>query len=172
MVVIVEDPKSFRKKNSEIFKKFNLSKNKCSNLEISVYNYAIMNAKQKKIVRKWDNIYFVQIYKDRLRSLYFNLNNTAIEFLKDIRDGKIKMRDICKISHQEMNPSVWTKLIDKKLKRDKNIAEGDVRSATDEYKCYKCKKRKCTYYQLQTRSADEPMTTFITCLNCGNRWKF
>ena len=30
---------------------------------------------------------------------------------------------------------------------------------------------KCTYYQLQTRSADEPMTTFVTCINCGNRWK-
>ena len=82
------------------------------------------------------------------------------------------MRDISKISHQEMNPNVWNKLIEKKLKRDKNIAEGDVRSATDEYKCYKCKKKKCTFYQLQTRSADEPMTTFITCLNCGNRWKF
>ena len=172
MVVIVEDPKSFRKKNSEIFKKFKLSKNKCLNLEISVYNYAIMDAKQKKIVRKWDNIYFVQIYKDRLRSLYFNLKNTNIEFLKNIRDGKIKMRDISKITHQEMSPSVWTKLIEKKLKRDKNIAEGDVRSATDEFTCYKCKKKKCTYYQLQTRSADEPMTTFITCLNCGNRWKF
>jgi len=50
--------------------------------------------------------------------------------------------------------------------------EQDLKSAaTDEFKCYKCQKRQCTYYQLQTRSADEPMTTFITCLNCGNRWK-
>lgn len=32
--------------------------------------------------------------------------------------------------------------------------------------------RKTTYYQMQTRSADEPMTTFVTCVNCGNRWKF
>ena len=29
----------------------------------------------------------------------------------------------------------------------------------------------CSYYQLQTRSADEPMTTFVTCINCGARWK-
>lgn len=44
-------------------------------------------------------------------------------------------------------------------------------SATDQFPCAKCKGRKCTYYQLQTRSADEPMTVFITCLNCGNKWK-
>ena len=57
-------------------------------------------------------------------------------------------------------------------KRDKNLTEIDMSAATDEFKCYKCKKRICTYYQLQTRSADEPMTTFVTCLSCGNRWKF
>lgn len=26
--------------------------------------------------------------------------------------------------------------------------------------------------QLQTRSSDEPMTTFVFCNDCGNRWKF
>ena len=40
------------------------------------------------------------------------------------------------------------------------------------FKCGKCKERNCTYYQMQTRSADEPMTTFVTCLSCNNRWKF
>ena len=42
----------------------------------------------------------------------------------------------------------------------------------NDFTCFKCKSNKCTFYQLQTRSADEPMTTFVTCLNCGNRWKF
>jgi len=45
-------------------------------------------------------------------------------------------------------------------------------ASTDAFKCGKCGQRKCTYYQLQTRSADEPMTTFVTCVNCDNRWKF
>lgn len=40
-----------------------------------------------------------------------------------------------------------------------------------EFKCYKCKSNKCTFYALQTRSSDEPMTLFVTCLNCGNNWK-
>ena len=42
---------------------------------------------------------------------------------------------------------------------------------TDQFKCRKCNQRKCTYYMLQTRSADEPMTAFITCINCKNKWK-
>jgi len=43
---------------------------------------------------------------------------------------------------------------------------------TDMFTCGKCKQKKCTYTQLQTRSSDEPMTTFVYCMNCGNRWKF
>ena len=40
------------------------------------------------------------------------------------------------------------------------------------FTCGKCKSKKTTYYQLQTRSADEPMTTFVTCKDCNKRWKF
>lgn len=46
------------------------------------------------------------------------------------------------------------------------------KATTDQFQCGKCKQRKCQYYQMQTRSADEPMTTFVTCTVCGNRWKF
>lgn len=43
---------------------------------------------------------------------------------------------------------------------------------TDMFRCGRCGQRKTTYYQKQTRSADEPMTTFVTCVTCGNRWRF
>ena len=75
------------------------------------------------------------------------------------------------MTHQEMNPKIWEVLINKKMKRKQNLCEINMNAATDEFKCYKCKQRKTTYNQLQTRSADEPMTTFVTCLNCGKRWK-
>ncbi|EFA81092.1 hypothetical protein PPL_05928 [Heterostelium album PN500] len=50
----------------------------------------------------------------------------------------------------------------------KNNDDGD--HSSDLFTCPKCGKRKCTYFQLQTRSADDPLTTFVTCVTCNNRW--
>ncbi len=146
------------------------------NLEKSIFNYSIKKAKSKNVVRKWENKYFIQIYVDRFKTIYFNLNPKIStcnkELFNNIKSKKIKAKDLTYMNHQEMNRKKWDKLIQEKIKRDKNLTNDNLCAATDEFKCYKCKKRKCTYYQLQTRSADEPMTTFVTCLNCGNRWKF
>ena len=60
----------------------------------------------------------------------------------------------------------------RKANMEEALTQKPVHSATDIFKCGKCKQRKTTYYQMQTRSADEPMTTFVTCLVCENRWKF
>ena len=39
------------------------------------------------------------------------------------------------------------------------------------FTCGKCHSKKTSFYQMQTRGADEPMTNFVTCHNCGRRWK-
>ncbi|RWS19699.1 transcription elongation factor S-II-like protein 1 [Leptotrombidium deliense] len=39
-------------------------------------------------------------------------------------------------------------------------------------KCQKCKKRNCTYNQVQTRSADEPITTFCLSTNAESDGTF
>ena len=44
-------------------------------------------------------------------------------------------------------------------------------NVTDQYTCSKCGGKKHTVIMLQTRSADEPMTQFITCTNCGFTFK-
>ena len=55
---------------------------------------------------------------------------------------------------------------------DKAMVAQEVKSVSTSLQCGKCNQRKVSYSQAQTRSADEPMTTFCECLNCGNRWKF
>ena len=70
-----------------------------------------------------------------------------------------------------MEKEKWHILIENKKIRDEKKYNTEVEASTDNFKCRKCKSNKCTYYQLQTRSADEPMTTFVQCINCGNRWK-
>uniref|UniRef100_A0A7S4B280 DNA-directed RNA polymerase subunit n=1 Tax=Chrysotila carterae TaxID=13221 RepID=A0A7S4B280_CHRCT len=37
--------------------------------------------------------------------------------------------------------------------------------------CPKCSYHRAYYQQLQIRSADEPMTTFYKCTECGHRWR-
>jgi transcription elongation factor S-II len=139
------------------------------NLEKGIFNFALGEAKNRKVVKKWDNPYFVQIYMDRLRSIFNNINNPAL--LEQINSGTIKPHVVAFMTHQEMRPEKWDELITAKSKRDANKFENNLEAATDTFTCRKCKSNKCTYMQLQLRSADEPMTTFVTCLSCGNRWR-
>jgi len=153
---------------SKINDKLNDEK-KSKNLEIGVYNYSLNEATNRKVVKKWDNPYFVQIYLDRLRSIYINLNNNNL--VEQIKNNTLSAKNIAFMTHQEFKPEKWEFLINEKIKRDKNKYETKLEAATDTFKCRKCHSNKCTYYQMQTRSADEPMTTFVTCIECGNRWK-
>jgi transcription elongation factor S-II len=164
----IENPDNFR---ANIRKKLNekLDDEKASlNLEKGIFNYALKEAEQRKIVKKWDNKFFIQIYLSHLRSILNNLNNKLIN---DVKTGTIKSHTIAFMTHQELDHNRWAELIEIKSKRDKNKFETNVAAATDTFTCRKCHKNQCTYYQMQTRSADEPMTTFVTCIPCGNRWK-
>jgi transcription elongation factor S-II len=171
----VDNPNDFRcnirKKLNKIIKKTFIS----LNLEKGIYNYAIKKCKEKNIVRSWSNKAFVMIYLDKLKSIMINLkinkNDKSNNLLKNLKKGAFKPHELAFMSHQEMAPEKWQHLIDAKIKRDKKEGEVDLSAASDEFFCFKCKKRKCTYYEMQTRSADEPMTTFVTCLLCGNNWR-
>lgn len=165
----IEFPDKFRKNICEKLTTFVNNEKKCTNMEKSVYNWALKEATNRKVVKKWDNPFFVQIYLDRLRSVYINLKNS--ELVENIKLGNIKSNMVAFMTHQEMKPEKWDELIQAKIKRDKNKYEVKLEAATDTFKCRKCHSNKCTYYQMQTRSADEPMTTFVTCIECGNRWK-
>ncbi len=167
----------FRSKIKDKIKNtLNFDDTNATNLEISIYNYTIKESKKKKIVRKWENEYFVQLYVDKFRSIWINLNpkynkNSKL-LLKKLKKKKIDIKKLAFMSHQELNPKIWKELVEAKIKRDKNVNDIDSMATSTEFKCFKCKKNKCSYYQQQTRSADEPITTFMSCLNCGNSWKF
>jgi len=168
-MMTITQPTEFRfnltKKIDLIIKEENLSRN----IERGVYNYALKEATTRKLLKKWDNPFFVQLYLDRMRSVYTNIQYPA--FCEAIQQREIKLADLAFMTHQEMRPDKWASMIEEKNKRDKNKYETTIEAATDTFICRKCQSNKCTYYQMQTRSADEPMTTFVTCIDCGKRWK-
>ena len=140
-----------------------------TNLEKGIYNYTLSISEEKKLIKKWSNESFVALYIQKLRCILLNLKNK--ELVHKLQMKEFKAHELAFMNHQEMRPDKWEKMIEEKSKRDKCKYETEIEAATDRFICRKCKSNQCTYYQLQTRSADEPMTTFVTCINCGCRWR-
>ncbi len=173
----IENPELFRANiRVKIQVEFEVEKSKDNatsvialNLEKGIYNYSIKQATERNIVKKWDNPYFTHLYIDRLRTILCNLKNPDLK--ARVMSKSIKPHELAFMTHQEMSPEKWQRLIDDKKIRDENKYAPKLEASTDNFTCRKCKSKECSYYQLQTRSADEPMTTFVTCIKCGNRWK-
>lgn len=168
-MIKVDDPETFRSKIIENLNAIIKNEKISINVEKSVFNSSLDHAKTQKVIKKWDNKYFVDIYVLILKKVFINLKNE--DTLNRLRSKKIRSSDFGGMTHIEICPEIWEDLIEKKKKRDENKFNGNITATTDNFTCYKCKSQKCSYYQLQTRSADEPMTTYVDCLNCGNRWK-
>lgn len=168
--ITIDDSVSFRKNIKDILTTMIGNDNIASNLEKGVYNYSLEHAHKLNVVKQWSNQYFVQIYSDRLRSIYINLKNSD-NLLNKLKNKDIKAHRLAYMTHQDMNPESWRELIELKEIRDKHKYDPVLEASTDEFTCRRCKSSQCTYYQLQTRSGDEPMTTFVSCINCGNKWK-
>jgi transcription elongation factor S-II len=138
-----------------------------TNIEIGIYNYTVHECKEKKIVNQWNDTSFVEIYLSKCKSILDNLDfNSSL-----IEECKVSPLTFAFKTHQELNPEKWKLLLEKQQKQDEQMFSNTTKAMTNAYTCFKCKNNNCSYYQMQIRSADEPMTTFITCIDCGNRWK-
>ncbi|KAI4306567.1 hypothetical protein L6164_029832 [Bauhinia variegata] len=113
--------------------------------------------------------------KVKYRSLMFNLKDqNNPDFRRKVLTGVVKPEWLLNMTSEEM-ASERRKKENEQIKQ-KALFECErglqPKATTDQFKCGRCGQRKTTYYQIQTRSADEPMTTYVTCVVCNNRWKF
>jgi len=111
-------------------------------------------------------------YPQKFRSLFTNLKDPLNKDLREaLFSGAIFPSELVHLSHEDLaNPTL--KGTRKKIVDDATqAAQGVKPSVSSLFTCGRCKKNETSYYQMQTRSADEPMTTFITCVNCGHHWK-
>lgn len=147
----------------------------CADLEVGIYNWSIVYAEKNKIIRNWLCTRFLDLYMNKALSIIANMDHNSYvgnpRLLMRLKEKEFLPHDIPFLTHDRMFPERWTEAMDKKLRKDEHIVQEKPAAMTTQFKCGKCKKRECTYQEFQLRSCDEPMTLFITCLNCGHRWR-
>jgi len=111
-------------------------------------------------------------YKAKYRSMSWNLKKNA-ELRVRILGGDLDASTLVRMEPDELASEAARSERDAvRAHASINAVRGATKkNTTDMFRCAKCKQRKCTYFEMQTRSADEPMTVFITCEACGHRWK-
>ncbi|XP_073420249.1 transcription elongation factor A protein 3-like [Dendrobates tinctorius] len=114
-------------------------------------------------------------YRNRIRSRISNLKDPKNPSLRrNVLCGVVSPQNIAIMTAEEMASDELKELrntLTQEAIREHQMAKTGG-TQTDLLQCDKCKKKNCTYNQVQTRSADEPMTTFVLCNECGHRWKF
>jgi len=144
-------------------------------LEKGIFNATLHDAKMRHIHSVWENPEFVVLYQITARRVISNLDAASYianaRLLKRLQDGEFRPHEIPFMTYSDLFPETWALLQENAVKREAKMLEVDKSAATDMFRCSRCGKRECTYYEMQTRSADEPMTQFIRCLNCGKQWR-
>jgi transcription elongation factor S-II len=131
----------------------------CTELEQAIYDNVGDN-----VVQVWSP-HFKAMYLKKLQTIMYNLRaNPALRL-------HTPLKAIARMTHQEMNPDLWTAYMKRKTDRDKFRTSQTLQASTDMYTCGNCKKSECVYTEVQTRSADESTTIFVRCVNCNNHWR-
>lgn len=166
-----------RTKVKEMFLTLLESAGLVDDLEMALLKRVVREATEQGYDAIWSNPVFWNLYRTRAMSLYDNIHPGSYvrnpeRWLEKLRTKEITPGHFAEMSALEMYPGRWKEEIEKQIEKDKHMYTDSSTASIFMY-CGGCKRKtKCDYYQMQTRSADEPMTTFVTCLECDRRWKF
>ena len=143
--------------------------------EVGVFNWALARAADRRVARNWRNPAFQLIYESKARSVASNLEPGGYVGNGRLRDrldeGEFAPADVASMAPDHVFPERWREVVEAKVRRDEYITNAKTVAVTDQFRCGRCKRRECTYMELQTRSCDEPASLFIQCLACGNHWR-
>jgi DNA-directed RNA polymerase subunit M/transcription elongation factor TFIIS len=152
-----------------------LTPQQAKNVEVGVFNWALDVASQRRVARNWNNPHFRSLYESKARSVCANLAKTSYvgneRLLDRIACGEFLPHELAVMHADHVFPERWHKVVEAKVRRDEYLSTAKPAAMTDQFRCGRCKKRECSFMELQTRSCDEPATLFIQCLLCGHRWR-
>jgi DNA-directed RNA polymerase subunit M/transcription elongation factor TFIIS len=121
----------------------------------------------------WTDPRFKSKYKEKLRSLLFNLRNPKNPaFLDRVKSKEIGCRHLASLSPEDIFPENWASLKAKLAK--KHVFSADLLDNVPDnpvHVCNDCNSRKITTYELQTLAADQSTTTYLVRQSCSHCWK-
>lgn len=110
-------------------------------------------------------------YAYQVRSISFNLGKQSTGLLDRVRKGEVAPESMAHMDRRAMWPEFWARPENQPGRRIVLVKNDILTEEKTMLQCRKCKAWKVSYYEMQTRSADEPMTVFCECMACGARWK-
>jgi DNA-directed RNA polymerase subunit M/transcription elongation factor TFIIS len=145
-------------------------------LEIGVFNSSIDYANNYGIQLSWNCQLFMETYINISRSIYSNISKTSYVKNENLYDRMIVKKEFLPhmlpyMQYHNIFPERWKEIIEKNQRRFKAAYEIKLVAMSDMITCMRCKSKKVSYYELQTRSGDEASTLFMNCLICGKKWK-
>lgn len=141
----------------------------CQTIEQGIFDFTEQYCRSNN-----NNLMMAQsIYKHNIDNLMYNLeenHNTIKKIKKQIDKKKYNPYNLAFLKPEELDMDNWMKIILRKNTTEEKLTN----LPSIEWKICKngnCGSKEYSYYQLQTRSADEPMTTFYICKKCGRTYK-
>lgn len=145
------------------------------NLELVLYNAVLRQCVADKMPLVWDAI------RERYTAKAVGINVFHLKKSEALRrklvSGALPLKTFIAMKPWEVFPDLWADAFEraakKQLGRDVGFMTRQQVDAMPDgaLTCSRCKSKKTTYIEMQTRAADEPMTVFASCMNCGKRWK-
>lgn len=181
-IVVEEDNNDFNKNKVRddfvdiLRKKLKIPELQAKDLEIGVFNATIDYANNYGIQLSWKSQILLDTYINISRSIYSNIKKDSYIGNKNLHKRMLKNKEfhphmLPYMQYHNVFPERWKEIIEKNQRRFKAAYEIKLVAMSDMITCSRCKSKKVSYYELQTRSGDEASTLFMNCLICGKKWK-
>lgn len=167
-------PEDIRKKARELLDVVVCDPKTSRYLEMASWNHTVEFCKANEKALNWENASFRYNYTQKVLSVRYNIKLRP-DLLEKMKNGEHSIKGFVNAKPWEICPEKWSEAFDQSAKRALRFSDAssvDPETMPDSLlQCGKCKSHKTSYFELQTRSADEAMTVYARCFACGARWK-
>jgi len=144
-------------------------------MERGIYNWAIEYADEHCYIKNWKCLVFKKMYVEKARSIISNLSSNSYlknaKLIERLKENEFAPHDLAFMKPENMFPDQWAEVVGDFLRTFEYAYEEPQVATTDIFQCKRCKKKECTFYNMQIRAGDEGETIFIRCLNCGFQFR-